>query len=134
MYLGSVSVLGSAVLCIIAQQWTLPTTTADFLLLLLTGKSVWSFMTTLHNIPNDCSFTLAAIDRVSSAGCAAYGSQMSQTIALKMVEASLATAMSYLSVVWGILSGYLVFHEVCCNACYQHLQMHCKCALPLTDI
>jgi drug/metabolite transporter (DMT)-like permease len=37
---------------------------------------------------------------------------MSQTIALKMVQASLATAMSYLSVVWGIMSGYLVFSEV----------------------
>ena len=49
---------------------------------------------------------------VNCAGCAAYGSQMSQTIALKMVEASLATAMSYMSVVWGMLSGYLVFHEV----------------------
>ncbi|KAL0034340.1 hypothetical protein WJX77_009880 [Trebouxia sp. C0004] len=45
-------------------------------------------------------------------GCAAYGSQLSQTLALKLVEASLATAMSYLSVVWGMLSGYLVFHEV----------------------
>lgn len=49
---------------------------------------------------------------LSSAACSAYGSQMSQTIALKMVHASLATAMSYLSVVWGILSGYLVFSEV----------------------
>ena len=125
MYLGGVSVLGSAVLCIIAQQWTLPATTAEFLLLLLTGKNVWCFMTTLHNIPNGSSFTLAAVvhHRVSCAGCAAYGSQKSQTIALKMVEASLATAMSYLSVVWGILSGYLVFHEVCCNACYKI----CKC-------
>lgn len=46
------------------------------------------------------------------AACAAYGSQMSQTIALKMVQASSGTAMSYLSVVWGILSGYLVFSEV----------------------
>ncbi|DBA66693.1 TPA: hypothetical protein ACH3X2_002157 [Trebouxia sp. C0005] len=45
-------------------------------------------------------------------GCAAYGSQLSQTLALKLVEASLATAMSYLSVVWGMLSGYLVFHEI----------------------
>ncbi|KAL0034338.1 hypothetical protein WJX77_009880 [Trebouxia sp. C0004] len=45
-------------------------------------------------------------------GCAAYGSQLSQTLALKLVEASLATAMSYLSVVWGMLSGYLVFHEL----------------------
>ncbi len=48
-----------------------------------------------------------------SAAISAYGSQMSQTIALKMVQASLATAMSYLSVVWGIMSGYLVFSEVC---------------------
>ena len=47
-----------------------------------------------------------------NAACSAYGSQMSQTIALKMVQASLATAMSYLSVVWGIMSGYLVFTEV----------------------
>lgn len=41
---------------------------------------------------------------------------MSQTVALKMVHASLATAMSYLSVVWGILSGYLVFGEVSATA------------------
>lgn len=48
----------------------------------------------------------------ADAGFSAYGSQMSQTIALKMTHASLATAMSYLSVVWGIMSGYLVFGEV----------------------
>ena len=42
---------------------------------------------------------------------------MSQTIALKMVQASLATAMSYLSVVWGILSGYLIFNEVSQQLC-----------------
>ncbi len=70
---------------------------------------------------------------VSCAGCAAYGSQMSQTIALKMVEASLATAMSYLSVVWGMLSGYLVFHEVCCPVT-QILQMHYRCVLPFVDM
>lgn len=46
------------------------------------------------------------------AGFSAYGSQMSQTIALKMVHVSLATAMSYLSVIWGVMSGYLVFSEV----------------------
>ena len=37
---------------------------------------------------------------------------MSQTLALKKVQAPLATALSYLSVVWGILSGFLVFDEV----------------------
>lgn len=122
MYLGSVSVLGSAILCIIAQQWALPTTNSEILLLVLTGKNVWSFMTSLHDSPNGCSVTLAAVlhYRVSCAGCAAYGSQMSQTIALKMVETSLASAIeSYLSVVWGILPGYFVFHEVCCNARYR---------------
>lgn len=68
-------------------------------------------MATLHSISSGCFFKM---HMVKCAGCAAYGSQMSQTIALKMVEASLATSMSYLSVVWGMLSGYVVFHEVCC--------------------
>ncbi len=45
MYLGSVSVLGSAVLCVIAQQWTLPTTVLEFSLLLLTGEKVWQLCT-----------------------------------------------------------------------------------------
>ena len=49
---------------------------------------------------------------------------MSQTIALKMVEASLATAMSYLSVVWGIMSGYLVFSEVQSNPFRPSLDAH----------
>ncbi|KAL0043675.1 hypothetical protein WJX82_002613 [Trebouxia sp. C0006] len=100
MYLGSVSVLGSAVLCVIAQQWTLPTTILEFLLLLLTG-------------------------------CAAYGSQMSHTIALKMVEASLATAMSYMSVVWGMLSGYLVFHEVSSILSLGGASLVCSCTVVL---
>lgn len=60
MYLGSVSVLGSAVLCVITQQWTLPITIPDFLLLLLTGENVWSVMTTLHSIHDGCSLKLAA--------------------------------------------------------------------------
>lgn len=81
MYLGGVSLVGSLIMAVIAQQWTLPSTFPQWMLLLLTA-------------------------------CSAYGSQMSQTIALKMVHASLATAMSYLSVVWGILSGYFVFSEV----------------------
>ena len=54
---------------------------------------------------------------VSGAGCTAYGPQMSQTIALNMVEASLATAMSSLSVVWGMLTGYFIFTEMCSAYC-----------------
>lgn len=54
---------------------------------------------------------------------------MSQTIALKMVQASLATAMSYLSVVWGIASGYLVFSEVIfCAAAWLARLVH-KCSV-----
>lgn len=45
---------------------------------------------------------------------------MSQTLALKMVQAPLATALSYLSIVWGILSGFLVFSEVISNASNVH--------------
>ncbi|DBB00736.1 TPA: hypothetical protein ACH3X1_000669 [Trebouxia sp. C0004] len=81
MYLGGLSLCGSLVMALAQQQWTMPCTALQWLLLLLTA-------------------------------CTAYGVQMSQTIALKMVQASLATAMSYLSVVWGIMFGYLVFSEV----------------------
>lgn len=37
---------------------------------------------------------------------------MSLTAALRLIEASLATAMSYLTVVWGLILGYLFFSEV----------------------
>ena len=39
---------------------------------------------------------------------------MCLTSALRLVEASPATAMSYLTVVWGLILGYFVFKEVCC--------------------
>ena len=103
MYLGGISMMASVILCIILQQWTLPSTTTHWLLLLLTGNRLCTVYA--------ASATLSTA--VSGAGCTAYGSQMSQTIALKMVEASLATAMSYLSVVWGMLTGYFIFTEVC---------------------
>lgn len=61
------------------------------------------------------------------AGFSAYGSQMSQTIALKMTHAPLATAMSYLSVVWGIMSGYLVFGEVSSSGSAWLLKYVCLC-------
>ncbi|DBA96422.1 TPA: hypothetical protein ACH3X1_015318 [Trebouxia sp. C0004] len=64
-------------------------------------------------------------------GCAAYGSQLSQTLALKLVEASLATAMSYLSVVWGMLSGYLVFHEVSNKLSLGGASLVCSCTIVL---
>ena len=54
-------------------------------------------------------------------GACAYGGQFTLTTALRLVEAAPATAMSYLTVVWGLLLGVLVFqevnpHHVCCFA------------------
>ncbi len=49
-----------------------------------------------------------------------------------MVQASLATAMSYLSVVWGILSGYLVFSEVMfCAAAWLAILIQKYCGTPV---
>ena len=47
------------------------------------------------------------------AGVAGYGSQVTMTMALRRVKAAPATAMSYLSVVWGILAGLAIFHVSC---------------------
>ena len=51
-------------------------------------------------------------------GLCAYGGQVCLTSALRLVEAAPATAMSYLTVVWGLILGYCVFKEVCfaCSA------------------
>lgn len=46
------------------------------------------------------------------AGLAGYGTQICMTYALKYAKAAPAIAMSYLSVVWGLLGGYFFFHEV----------------------
>ncbi len=45
---------------------------------------------------------------------AGYGSQVTMTMALRRVKAAPATAMSYLSVVWGILAGLAIFSVSCC--------------------
>ncbi|DBB16082.1 hypothetical protein WJX82_007470 [Trebouxia sp. C0006] len=45
-------------------------------------------------------------------GSFAYGAQVTLTAALRLVEASPATAMSYLTVVWGLVLGYFFFSEV----------------------
>ncbi|DBB00802.1 TPA: hypothetical protein ACH3X1_000731 [Trebouxia sp. C0004] len=45
-------------------------------------------------------------------GCFAYGGGVALTAALRLVEASSATAMSYLTVVWGLILGYFFFSEV----------------------
>ena len=50
---------------------------------------------------------------VNCAGLAGYGTQICMTYALKYSKAAPAIAMSYLSVVWGLLGGYFFFHEVC---------------------
>lgn len=45
-------------------------------------------------------------------GSCAYGAQVTLTAALRLVEASPATAMSYLTVVWGLVLGYFFFSEI----------------------
>lgn len=49
------------------------------------------------------------------AGLAGYGTQICMTYALKFAKAAPAIAMSYLSVVWGLLGGFFFFHEVRLN-------------------
>lgn len=53
-------------------------------------------------------------------GVAGYGTQICMTYALKYSKAAPALAMSYLSVVWGLLGGFFFFHEVSCwqSCCY----------------
>jgi len=46
------------------------------------------------------------------AGLMGYGTQICMTFALQNCKAAPAIAMSYLSVVWSILSGILIFHEI----------------------
>lgn len=56
------------------------------------------------------------------AGSLAYGGGVTLTAALRLVEASLATAMSYITVVWGLILGYLFFSEVLVLR-FQHRRM-----------
>jgi drug/metabolite transporter (DMT)-like permease len=51
---------------------------------------------------------------------AGYGSQVTMTMALRRVKAAPATAMSYLSVVWGILAGLAIF-SVSRPNCHCHM-------------
>ena len=48
---------------------------------------------------------------LSYAGSTGYGTQICMTYALQNSKAAPAIAMSYLSVVWSLLSGILVFKE-----------------------
>lgn len=45
-------------------------------------------------------------------GLLGYGAQISLTHGLRSAKAAPAIATSYLSVVWGVLAGYFLFHEV----------------------
>ena len=40
MYLGGVSVIGAIVLCIIMQQWSVPSTSLEWVLLIVTGQVI----------------------------------------------------------------------------------------------
>ena len=52
------------------------------------------------------------------------------TLGLQRVGATLGTALSYLTVVWGLLLGYLVFDEVCAVKCAANPPTHISPALP----
>jgi len=60
------------------------------------------------------------------------------TAALRLVEASSATAMSYLTVVWGLILGYFFFSEVICPfAVHDLARLGLSCRLlihSLTDL
>ena len=47
-------------------------------------------------------------------GLLGYGAQISLTHGLRSAKAAPAIATSYLSVVWGVLAGFFIFHEVRC--------------------
>lgn len=78
------------------------------------GSCIWAFQHVLHVAK------LLTSAPCESAGIAGYGTQICMTYALKYAKAAPALAMSYLSVVWGLLGGYFVFHEVslCPYLCY----------------
>ena len=57
-------------------------------------------------------------------GICAYGGQVTLTTALRLVEAAPATAMSYLTIVWGILLGFVVFQEVNVSGHVEHAAKH----------
>ena len=61
----------------------------------------------------------------------AYAAQWTVTTALKKVGASLATAMSYLGVVWSMLLGFLVFNEVPSHLSLAGAALICSCSLLL---
>lgn len=46
------------------------------------------------------------------AGTCAYLTQLTITLGLQRVGATLGTALSYLTLVWGMGLGFLIFHEV----------------------
>merc|ERR1712130_936182 len=45
-------------------------------------------------------------------GLTGYGTQICMTFALQNCKAASAIAMSYLSIVWSLLSGIFIFHEI----------------------
>ena len=60
-------------------------------------------------------------ERVWRAGMTGYGTQICMTFALQNARAAPAIAMSYLSVVWSLLAGILLFHEIPNAMCAYYL-------------
>lgn len=66
----------------------------------------------LHALPLRDQSKARCIKKPLCAGLTGYGTQICMTFALQNAKAAPAIAMSYLSVVWSLLSGILIFHEI----------------------
>ncbi len=53
-----------------------------------------------------------SLKHITRAGLTGYGTQICMTFALQNCKAASAIAMSYLSIVWSLLSGIFIFHEI----------------------
>lgn len=67
---------------------------------------LWGMEGTVR-VPHDYEWLL-----LLGVGLTGYGTQICMTFALQNCKAAPAIAMSYLSVVWSLLSGIFVFHEI----------------------
>ncbi|KAK9829224.1 hypothetical protein WJX72_004585 [[Myrmecia] bisecta] len=64
-------------------------------------------------------------------GLTGYGTQICMTYALQYAKAAPAIAMSYLSIVWGLLYGFFIFHEVPTVLSLVGAALICSCTFML---
>jgi len=86
---------------------------------------IWGLEGTVR-MPHDYEWLLLLL-----VGLMGYGTQICMTFALQNCKAAPAIAMSYLSVVWSILSGILIFHEIPNWISCMGAVVICSCTLTL---